>query len=55
MKVKAIREFDDLKAKCRRPKGVVFECTEARFNEINGTDFGKLVEKVPSKRAKKAE
>lgn len=56
MKVKAIQGFDDLKAKVFRDKGAVFECDEKRFEELNGTQYGQLVEKVAAKRgAKKAE
>lgn len=47
MKVKVIREFIDLKSnKKRRKPGEVFEVTKQRFEELNKTSFGKVVEEV---------
>ncbi len=44
MEVKAIRIFHDLKEKTKRFIGDVFEVTEERFKEINGSKYGILVE-----------
>ncbi|MBB6451989.1 hypothetical protein HNQ94_000410 [Salirhabdus euzebyi] len=46
MKVKALRNFTDLKENKRRVENEVFEVTEERFKEINGADYGELVEDV---------
>lgn len=46
MKVKALKNFKDLKGKVIRKKGDIFEVTKKRFGEINSTSFGTLVEKV---------
>ena len=62
MKVKAIKLFEDIQAKVDRKPGDVWEVDEARFEALNSTEFGKLVEAVeepkpaPKRtRAKKAE
>lgn len=46
MKVKAVKKFRDLKEKKVRQKGEIFEVTKKRFEEINSTSFGVLVEEV---------
>lgn len=46
MKVKALRNFKDLENNVRRKKDNEFEVTEERFNEINSTKYGVLVEVV---------
>ena len=43
MKAMAIIPFDDLVEGVSREPGDVFEVDEARFAEINGTEFGQLV------------
>ena len=61
MKVKAIKLFEDIQAKVDRKPGDVWEVDEARFESLNSTEFGQLVEAVEEKpapkrtRAKKAE
>lgn len=49
MQVKALRRFDDKLEKVKRLKGAEFEVTEERFRQINGTQYGILVEAVPEK------
>lgn len=51
MKARALAPFDDLKEGVPRAKGDVFEVTEERFEEINSTTFGTLVETVEEKAA----
>lgn len=46
MKVKALKRFNDLKEKVLRKKDHVFEVSEERFQEINSTEHGVLVEEV---------
>lgn len=46
MKVKTLVEFKDLKDKKLRKVGEKFEVNKKRFEEINSTKFGKLVEEV---------
>lgn len=53
MKVKAVAPFLDIKANADRKVGEVFECSEARFKEINATEYGVLVEAVEEKPARK--
>lgn len=56
MKVKVIKPFRDLKEKKKRNEKDVFEVTQARFKEINGSKHGILVEEVkekPKKETKK--
>ena len=60
MKVKNIKVWFDRKEKIKRqPKDEAFDVTKERFEEINGTRFGALVEEVvevkkeaPKKKAK---
>ena len=44
MKVRALKPFKDRAGGCRRREDDVFDVTEARFREINGSKYGKLVE-----------
>lgn len=56
MKVKAVRQFYDLKENVRRipgKPGDTFEVTQARFKEINSTKYGVLVEEVNEPKTKK--
>lgn len=46
MKVKTVRKFKDLKARKMRSVGEVFEVTKERFEGINSTAHGVLVEAV---------
>ena len=46
MRVKALRNFNDLKEKTLREKGNEFEVSEERFTELNATEHGVLVEAV---------
>lgn len=46
MKVKAIRNFRDLKEKKNRTIGEVFEVSHDRFGELVATTHGVLVEEV---------
>lgn len=62
MKVKVVSPFRDLQENLDRKRGDEFECTEERFNAINATEYGILVEpaeqplpKVTRRRAKKSE
>ena len=62
MKVKAIKLFEDIEAKVDRRPGDVWEVDEARFESLNSTKYGQLVEAVEEKkpapkrtRTKKAE
>lgn len=53
MKVRALRTFNDVKGNKIREKGEMFEVTKKRYEEINSTKYGVLVEEV--KGAKKNE
>lgn len=44
MIAKCVKEFMDLKAHKLRKEGETFEVSEDRFNSINATRYGKLVE-----------
>lgn len=44
MRVKALDQFNDLTEKVMRKKGDEFEVTEKRFEKINSTSFGVLIE-----------
>ncbi len=46
IKVKTIVPFTDKKANAKRVKGSVFNVTQERFNEINSTVHGKLIEMI---------
>lgn len=46
MKVKATKRFEDLKAKCYREAGEVFEVTKTRYKEIKRKK-PHLIEDVP--------
>lgn len=51
MKVKNLRDWYDKKEKMqRKPKDDVFVVSQERFNEINNTSFGVLVEEVPEEK-----
>lgn len=54
MKARAIIPFYDLKEQVDRDKGDEFECSEARFKEINSTQFGTIAEKVPAAKPARA-
>ena len=53
MKVKTIKKFRDLKEKKVREKGEIFEVNKKRFEEINSTSFGVLVEEIKEEPKKK--
>ena len=53
MKVKTIVKFRDLKEKKLRKIGEEFEVTKKRFEEINSTKYGKLVEEIKEEKKKK--
>lgn len=44
MKVKALRNFKDLKENKERTAGDTFIVSQERFKEINSTKYGNLVE-----------
>ncbi|BCK01416.1 hypothetical protein [Anaerocolumna chitinilytica] len=46
MKVRALEQFNDLTENVMRKKGDIFTTTEKRFEEINSTSFGVLVEHI---------
>lgn len=46
IKVKTIAPFTDREENVERKMGSVFNVTQERFNEINGTVHGKLIEMV---------
>lgn len=46
MKAKVIRKFMDLKENETRKVGEVFEVTKKRYEEINSTSHGILVEEI---------
>lgn len=52
MKVKAVKKFRDLKEKKVRQEGEIFEVTKKRFEEINSTSFGVLVEEIKEEKKK---
>lgn len=49
MKAKVLRKFKDKKDKKLREVGEEFVVSKERFEEINSTKYGKLVEEVQSK------
>ena len=53
MKVRVLRTFNDVKGNKIRKKGEVFEVTKKRYDEINSTSYGILIEEI--KGAKKNE
>jgi hypothetical protein len=56
LKVKVIKGFTDLKENIKRKPNDIFEVTQERYDEINSTKYGKLVEKiVEKKKPKKSE
>ncbi len=46
MRVITLRKFKDLEAGVVRQEGAVFKVTEERFNELNSTIHGALVDAV---------
>lgn len=46
MKVKVLRTFNDLKGKVIRKQGEIFEVTKKRYEEINSTSHGDLIEEI---------
>lgn len=52
MKVKAIKRFKDLKENKIRKVGEEFIVNKKRFEEINSTEYGKLVEEVKEDKKK---
>ena len=52
MKVKTIRSFIDLKEDRDRKKNEIFEVTKERYNEINSTSHGMLVEEIKEDKKK---
>lgn len=55
MKAKALIKFKDVKNDLVIDKGEVFEVTKKRFEELNSTPWGVIVEEVPTKEATKNE
>lgn len=53
MKARVLRTFNDVKGKKIRKKGEIFEVTKKRYEEINSTSYGVLIEEI--KGAKKNE
>lgn len=53
MLVEAITRFRDLEANAYRDVGERFEVSSERYEAINGTRYGRLVEEVPTKRRKR--
>jgi hypothetical protein len=53
MLVEAITRFRDLEANEYREAGERFEVSNERYEAINGTRYGRLVEEVPTKRRKR--
>jgi len=53
LKAKVVKPFRDLKENVKRKKGETFTVSQERFQEINSTRFGKLVEKVVEKKPKR--
>lgn len=51
MRVKALRKITDKKTGKRHEPGDVFTVSKARYEEMNATEFGKVVEEcfTPSK------
>ena len=52
MKVKALKNFKDRKADVVRNVGETFEVSKERFEEINATKNGKLVDEVKETKKK---
>lgn len=46
IKVKTVSPFNDREENVERVKGSVFNVTQERFNEINSTVHGKLIEMI---------
>ena len=55
MKAKALIKFTDIKANKVRIKDSTFEVTKERFEQLNSTSWGAVVEEVQSKGAVKNE
>lgn len=51
MKVKVIRTFTDKYTKENYKKNAVIDLTKERFEEVNSTSFGLLVEKIEQAKA----
>lgn len=50
MKAKVIADFKDLKENVHRTIGEEFTLSQERFKEINGTEFGTLIEEIKEKK-----
>lgn len=50
MKAKVIVDFKDLKENIHRKIGEEFTLSQERFKEINGTEFGTLIEEIKEKK-----
>lgn len=50
MKARVIADFKDLKENVNRKIGDEFILSQERFKEINGTEFGTLVEEIKEKK-----
>lgn len=46
MKAKALRKFKDMKKDLTIDEGSIFEITKKRFDELNSTSWGTIVEEV---------
>ncbi|WP_236910190.1 hypothetical protein [Clostridium sp. Cult3] len=46
MKAKVLRTFNDVKGNKIRKKGEIFEVTKKRYEEINSTSYGTLIEEI---------
>ncbi|NYB73859.1 hypothetical protein HZF24_06865 [Sedimentibacter hydroxybenzoicus DSM 7310] len=53
MRVKVIRTFRDKETQSLHKKGTEIDVTKKRFEEINSTAFGVLVEEVVEKKSTK--
>ncbi|WP_163215754.1 hypothetical protein [Clostridium thermarum] len=53
MRVKVLRTFRDKETKTLHRKGKEIEITKKRFEEVNSTAFGVLVEEIKEKKAAK--
>lgn len=50
MKVKVLRTFSDKQKGCINKVGDIIELTKKRYEEINSTSFGQLVQEIEKER-----
>lgn len=55
MEARVLRTFNDVKGNKIRKTGEIFEVTKKRYEEINSTKHGQLVEEIKEKEVKKNE